>query len=34
LILDKRSGAFLLSSENAGPTGIMNMPVRGICRKD
>jgi hypothetical protein len=34
LILDKRSGAFLLSSENAGPTGIMNMPVRGTCRKD
>jgi len=34
LIMDKRTGAFLLSSENAGPTGIMNMPVRGTCLKD
>jgi hypothetical protein len=34
LIIDKRTGAFLLSSENAGPTGIMRMPVRGTCLKD
>jgi hypothetical protein len=34
LIIDKRTGAFLLRSENAGSTGIMTMPVRGTCLKD
>jgi hypothetical protein len=31
LVLDKKTGAFMLSSENAGPTGIMTPPVRGTC---